>query len=169
MIKLNKVLMLILLIGFIVLLTACDYEYYLYHEFIRNETEVDTIELIRYNNPDAQENPLIEYSFDVEKLEVLEKLDNNVDEFLTDIEKIGGLSSKLKQVLKSANGFGIRINYIDKRFTLITVTNINGVEIIYSGQYGLDEKIEGSFGVEWQEMIDDFKVLINEYFVTQID
>lgn len=167
--KFNKALSLIMFMFCIFLLTACDYEYYLYHDAIRKDTEVDRIELINYNSPDAQENPLEIYQFDLERLEILEILNiDKIDSFLADIEEIGGLSGKLKQVLKSPNGVGIRLTYQDNGFTIITVTNINGIDAIFSGHYDADTNIEGTFGISWSKMIDDFKVLINGYFDTQI-
>lgn len=170
MLKLNKILFVLILMFCITSLVACDYEYSLYHSAIHNETEVSNIELINYNNPEAKNNPLKVFPFDLEKLEVLEILhSNNIDKFLTDIEKIGGISSKLEHVLKSPTGSGIRITYQDNGFTIITVTNIGDVDAIFTGHYDSDANLEGSFGISWQEMIDEFKELINTYFEIKIN
>jgi len=170
MLKHKNGLILIFLVIFIILLTACDYYYDLYHEYIREETEVTSVELIYYNNPTVKDNPLEIYPFDLEQLEILEALNiDKIDCFLIEIENIGGFSSKLKEKLKSPNGDGIKLTYDDNGFTLITVTVINDIKIIFVGDYDADENIEGFYGISWPEMIDDFKFLINKYFITQIE
>lgn len=174
MLKLNKVLSLILLMFCIVLLTACDYSYYLYHNTDGNEVflnkDVTSIELIKYENLIVQDDPLAKHELDLNKLETLESLDSdNFESFINELATIGGLSGKFEQVLKSPNGVGIRIIYDDGSFTLTTITVIDGRECIFLGEYNTDEKMVMNFGISWQEMIDDFKVLINEYFTTQIN
>lgn len=165
----KKFLIVALVIVSMIILSACDYEYRLYHEYIREETKVINIELINYNNALAQENPFEEYSFDLEKLEILETLDaNSINEFLVEIEKIGGLGGKPENMLKSPLGSGIRIGYKDSGFTLITVTVINELNVIFVGHYDADANIERCYGISWQEMIDDFKSLVNDYFIEQI-
>ncbi len=173
MLKLNKTLLLGLFIGCVVLLTACDYSYYIYHNTDGNEAflnkSVNSIELIKYESLTVQDDPLGKHELDLNKLEIIETLDNdNFESFVNELIKIGGLSGKFKQVLKSPDGMGIRIIYDDGSFTLTTVTIINGKECIFLGEYDADGKIDMNFGISWQEMIDDFKNLINEFFTTQI-
>jgi hypothetical protein len=165
----KKILRLTLIFTFIFSCSACDYEYYLYHENIRKETRVSFIELINYNNPDAQNNPLEKYPFNVEYIEILEALStDSVDGFLIELSEIGRLSSKGKNILNSPNGIGIRLTYHDNGFTLITVTVVNGEDSIFVGHYDASANIEGYYGISLQEMIDDFRVFVNEYFITQI-
>lgn len=45
--KIRKMLILLSIICSAFLLTVCDYEYYLYHDYIRENTEVVEIELVR--------------------------------------------------------------------------------------------------------------------------
>lgn len=173
MLKLNKILILILLIGSVVLLTSCDYTYYIYHntngEDLFLDKEVTSIELIEYKNPMIEENPLKDFEFSSDKIEALETLEQeNLIGFIEKISEIGGISSKLKNLLSSPHGKGIRITYNDDSFTLITVTNINGSECIFLGEYSAESKLGLQFGISWQDMIDEFKELINTYFVKEI-
>ena len=49
--KTQKNLLFLIIVCSAFLLTACDYEYYLYHDYIRENTEVVQIDLVNYNNP----------------------------------------------------------------------------------------------------------------------
>lgn len=172
MLKLNKVLMLILLIGSVVLLTACDHTYYIYHntngEDLFLDKEVTSIELIEYKNPTVEDKPLKDFEFSADKIEILETLEQkNIVSFIEKISEIGGISGKFKNLLSSPHGKGIRIIYSDDSFTLVTVTIINGNECIFLGEYNAEKKLGLKFGISWQEMIDDFKELINDYFNTK--
>ena len=60
-----------LFITFIFTLTACDHGYHLYHENIHKESSIISIELINYDNPVTQNNPLEECPFGLERLEIL--------------------------------------------------------------------------------------------------
>jgi len=66
--KKQKMLLLLLTIICACLLTACDYEYYLYHEHIRQNTEVVQIDLIRYENPINTENSSDNTTYDIARL-----------------------------------------------------------------------------------------------------
>lgn len=174
MIKLRKTILIIFLVFCTLFLSACDYSYYLYHNTDGNEIflekEVIGIELIKYENLAAENDPLEEYELDLNRLEVVENLNaDNIESFLNELTKIGGISGKSKQVLNSPNGMGIRIVYDDFSFTLITTTIINGKDCIFLGEYDENEEIGITFGIAWQEMIDDFKTLINKYFIIDID
>lgn len=174
MIKLRKIILIIFLVFCTLFLSACDYSYYLYHNTDGNEIflekEVIGIELIKYENLAVENDPLEEYEFDLNKLEVLENLNpDNIESFLNELIKIGGLSGKSKQLLNSPNGMGIRIVYDDLSFTLITYTIINDKDCIFLGEYDKNEEIGITFGIAWKEMIDDFKTLINKYFIINID
>jgi hypothetical protein len=150
-----------------ILLVACDYEYDLYHEFIREETEVEKIELITYDGQGegSSDHPV----FDSEKLEVLDTLDaDDIDAFLVELSEIGGFSSKRKQVMDSPNGKGIRLTYIDGGFTLITISTVDENESIFFGNFDASENIERFYGIIWPEMITDFKTLIFDYFEIEI-
>lgn len=167
-------LMLILLIGTVVLLAACDYTYYIYHntngEDLFLDKEVTSIELIEYKNPIIEDNPLKDFEFSSDKIETLETLEQeDIIGFIEKISEIGGISGKFKNLLSSPHGKGIRIIYNDDSFTLITVTIINGDECIFLGEYSAETKLGLTFGISWQEMIDDFKELINTYFNTEIN
>ncbi|MCL2817832.1 MAG: hypothetical protein FWD39_05555 [Clostridiales bacterium] len=166
--ELKKGLLSVLLIGCIFSLAACDFQYGLYHS--RTKKEVISIELINYNSPDAKSNPKEEYPFDLEKLEVLETLSSDSFEgFLAELSEIGGLAAKHKQVLNSPVGVGIKITYHDGSFAIITVTVVNEKEYVFRGEYDADSSIKWYFGIPWQDMIDDFKTLVNKYFDTQIE
>lgn len=172
MLKISKILLLGLIISCVVLLTACsqDYEYYLYHDYIRENTEVVEIKLIIYNDPINTENSTEKTPYDVEKLETLETLNSDDNEkFLSELSEIGGLSSKLDQTINSPSGTGILIIYQDGGFTLITVANINDNDCIYVGHYDASANAEGSYGISWPEMIEDFKAIIMKYFDTSIE
>ncbi len=168
--KILKSMCFLLIIASVFLLTACDYEYYLYHDHIRINSEVKEIQLINYHNPFDTENSTENTIFDIEKLVVLETLniDNN-ESFLSELSEIGGLSSKLEQTINSPNGEGILITYQDAGFTIITVSNINDNDCIFVGHYDANADIEGFYGISWPEMIDDFKAIIFKYFDTTID
>src|SRR5690554_3978574 len=140
MLKLSKALSLIMLIFCIVLLTACDYTYYLYHNtdghIIFLNKDVVSIELIRYENLMIQDNPLEKHELELDKLGILESLDSDIFEsFVNELAKIGGLSGKFEQVSNSPDGVGIRIIYDDDSFTLTTITVIDGRECIFLGEY----------------------------------
>ena len=165
----KKLFIFILFITFVLSLTACDHGYHLYHEYIHKESNIISIELINYDNPVAQNNPLEESLFDLERLEILGTLSvDNIGGFLNKLSEIGGLTGRHKKVLNSPTGKGIRLIYQDGFFTLITVTVVEGKDCIFVGHYDADTKNAGKFGIYWQEMIDDFKTLVNEYFSTQI-
>lgn len=171
--KLKKGLLLVVFVGCIFSLTACDYTYYLYHNTDGNETflnkDVTTIELIEYKNPKVYNDPLRKHELDLNKLEVIETLNtDDFKSFTNELIKIGGLSGKFKQELNSPCGMGFRIIYDDGSFTLVTVSLINGKDCIFLGEYGADEKIGITFGIAWQDMINEFKALINKHFTTQI-
>lgn len=174
MIKLNKTLVFILFTWIIIFLTGCDYTYYIYHntdgENLFLNKEVISIDLINYKNPETEGSPLEYYEFSKDKLEILETLEPlKMIDFIEEISQIGGISGKFKNQLSSPHGQGIRVVYNDDSFTLITVTIINGYECIFLGEYTADLKLGLNFGISWQEMIDDFKVLINNYFIIEID
>ncbi|MDY0209165.1 MAG: hypothetical protein RBR48_03210 [Bacilli bacterium] len=168
--KIRKLLLLLLIVCSAFLLTACDYEYYLYHDYIRENTEAVKIELLKYNNPINTENSTENTLYDDEKLVILETL--NLDDnqsFLNELSEIGGLSSKLKQTINSPNGTGILITYQDGGVTLITISNINDNDCIFVGHYDASANVEGFYGISWSEMIDDFKMLLLKYFDRNID
>ncbi len=167
--RLKKILLLSVLICCLTLLTSCDYSYFLYNntdgEELFLEKKVTSIELINYENLKVQDNQSDECQLDLAKLEILETLDDdNYENFIKELAEIGGFTGKLKQLLKSPEGIGIRIIYDDDSFTLITTTTVNDYDCIFLGEYNSDEKLDMSFGISWIEMIDDFKVLINKYF-----
>ncbi|MCF7924389.1 MAG: hypothetical protein K9L64_04680 [Candidatus Izimaplasma sp.] len=163
----KKSIILLFVLSCSLFLSACDYEYYLYHDHIRKETEVEKIELIRYN-VSAENSSTEKHVFDSSNLEIIETLETkDIDQFLVELSEIGGLSSKLEEVLDFPCGKGIRITYIDRGFTIITVTGENDNESIFVGHYDDSENIEGYYSIAWQEMIDDFKELINDYFSSQ--
>lgn len=96
--KMRHMILLVLIIGSLFLLTACDYEYYLYHGNIRVNTEVEKIEFISYSHQNSTDNSEDNLLFDDEKLVLIETLDsNNNQAFLSELSEIGGLSSKLEQ------------------------------------------------------------------------
>ena len=131
--------------------------------------EVIAVELVRYECSTTQNDPLGKHKFDLSKLEVLETLDSNdFENFVNELIKIGGLSGKHKQFLNSPCGIGIRIVYDDNSFTLITITTISSNECIFLGEYNAGNEIGWTFGIAWQQMIDDFKALVNKHFTTQI-
>ena len=168
--KISKLLVLILTICAAFLLFACDYEFYLYHENIRENTEVVQIDLVNYTNPISEENQSENTLYDVEKLEVLETL--NLDDyeiFLSELSEIGGLSGKFPETVSSPNGTGILITYQDGGVTLITVSVVNDIDCIFVGHYDANASIEGFYGISWQDVIDNFCALILEYFDTEID
>lgn len=172
--KFRKGLMIIFLMFSLVLLTSCDYTYYIYHntngEDLFTDKDVTRIELIDYKNPVIEDNPLEDIEFNEDKIEILEILEQNeIFSFIDKISKIGGISSKLKNKLNSPHGKGIRIIYNDDSFTLITVAIVKNQEYIFLGEYSSEKELGLKFGISWQEMIDDFKELINEYFNTIID
>ena len=168
--KIKHIMLLVLMIGSVFLLTACDYEYYLYHGNIRVNTEVEKVELISYSHQNSTDNSEDNLLFDDEKLVLIETLDsNNNQAFLSELSEIGGLSSKLEQTIESPNGTGIMITYQDDGFTLITVSNENDVEAIFVGHYDTSSNVEGFYGISWPDMIDDFKDLLVEYFDTNMD
>ncbi|MFA5289907.1 MAG: hypothetical protein WC351_02555 [Candidatus Izemoplasmatales bacterium] len=168
--KIQKMFLLLLIVCSAFLLTACDYEYYLYHDYIRENTEVVKIELVNYINPSDTENSTENTVYDVEKLVILETLNSDdIESFLSDLSEIGGLSSKRKQTINSPNGTGILIAYQDGGVTLITVSNINDNDCIFVGHYDESANLEGVYGISWPRMIDDFKAIILKYFDTNID
>ncbi|XMB72157.1 hypothetical protein RJI07_08615 [Mycoplasmatota bacterium WC30] len=103
-------------------------------------------------------------------LEILETLnEDEIDSLTTELSEIGGLSSKLEQTIDSPKGKGILITYVDNGISLITVTNIDGIDCIFVGHYDADRNIEHSYGISWQEMIDDFKNVVQSYFDFEIE
>ena len=168
--KIQKNLLCLIIVCSAFLLTACDYEYYLYHDYIRENTEVVQIDLVNYNNPIDTENSTDDTVYDVEKLVILETLNSNdYDSFLSELSEIGGISSKLEQTINSPNGTGILITYQDGGGTLITVSNINDNDCIFVGHYDASANIEGFYGISWPMMINDFKAIILKYFDTNIE
>ena len=162
-------LLFVLLICFIMLLTACvqDHEYYLYHKHIRDNTEVIKIELIYYDNQINLDNSTENILYHIETLETL-----NVDEyedFLGELSEIGGLSNKLEQTIDSPNGTGVLIMNQDDGFTLITVSTVKNTDCIFVRHYDAYTSIEGYYGISWPEMIEDFKKLVNRYFTSQLN
>ncbi|MDD3126428.1 MAG: hypothetical protein WC479_01585 [Candidatus Izemoplasmatales bacterium] len=170
MYKIRKNLLFLIIVCSAFLLIACDYEYYLYHENIRENTEVVQIDLVNYNNPIDTENSTENTVYDVEKLVILETLNSDeYENFLGELSEIGGLSSKLEQTINSPNGTGILITYQDGGVTLITVSNINDNDCIFVGHYDASANLEGFYGISWPMMIDDFKAIMLKYFDTNID
>jgi len=168
--KIQKNLLFLIIVCSAFLLTACDYEYYLYHDYIRENTEVVQIDLVNYNNPIDTENSTENTVYDVEKLVILETLNSDeYENFLGELSEIGGLSSKLEQTINSPNGTGILITYQDGGVTLITVSNINDNDCIFVGHYDASANLEGFYGISWLMMIDDFKAIMLKYFDTNID
>lgn len=168
--KTQKNLLFLIIVCSAFLLTACDYEYYLYHDYIRENTEVVQIDLVNYNNPIDTENSTENTVYDVEKLVILEILNSDeYENFLGELSEIGGLSSKLEQTINSPNGTGILITYQDGGVTLITVSNINGNDCIFVGHYDASANLEGFYGISWPMLIDDFKAILLKYFDTNID
>ncbi|AUD62393.1 hypothetical protein BK010_01900 [Tenericutes bacterium MO-XQ] len=172
MFKVKKMLMLIVTIILGVLLVSCDYSYYLYYNSDGTDLFVDkdvsSIELIQYENINTRNNPLDKEDFDIRKLEVLETLQSDyMESFVSELSQIGGLSGKYEEKISSPLGMGIRIIYEDQSFTITTITIIDEVETVFMGDYNQNEELDMYLGISWQEMIDDFKELINSYFVTQ--
>ena len=168
--KTSKLLVLLLIVCATFLLYACDYEYYLYHENIRKNTEVVQIDLVKYTNPSYEENQSENTLFDVEKLEVLETLNSEDNlNFLSELSEIGGLSGKFPETVNSPNGTGILITYQDGGFTLITVSKVYDIDCIFVGHYNENASIEGFYGISWQDLINQFRALILEYFDTELD
>lgn len=73
------------------------------------------------------------------------------------------------QQLVPKKSHSIRITYIDGGFTLITVSNVDGLDCIFFGNYDKDEMVERYYGISWSEMINDFKALIWVYFEYEIN
>jgi len=169
-VKKKRKMLLIIAILISLMLTSCDYEYSLYHTYIRDNTNVVSIEMINYDDPNSINDFPDNTLFNSEKLTVLEILNSNDQiNFLDELSAIGGLSSKLKQTISSPNGKGLLVSYGDGGFSLITVTNINEVDCIYVGLYDSDNNVESFYGISWPEMIADFKSLILKYFEIDID
>lgn len=165
----RKVICLLTALLCLVFLFACDYEYDLYHENIREETEVVGIDLIQYYGQNEGNDISGDPVFDAEKLEVLKTLKPvDLDPFLDELSGIGGLSGKFEQVMDSPNGKGIRITYVDGGFTLITVAKANEKDSIFFGNFDSCNEVERYYGISWQEMIDDFRALVGEYFSVEI-
>ena len=174
MVKIKNTLLLIVTIILGILLTSCDYSYYIYYNSDGTDLFVDkdvmSIELIQYENKDTRSNPLGNEDFDSNKIEVLEILQtDHIENFVLELSQIGGISGKHEEKINSPLGIGIRIIYEDQSFTITTITIIDGVETIFMGDYDQNEEIGIYLGISWQDMIDDFKMILSKYFDMSID
>lgn len=155
----NKILLLLFLFIVIILLSSCDYSYYLFYS---DDKEVTSIELINYAYIDTDEQiEAAEYNFN--NVEILETLsEDDIEVLIDELSKIGGISSKYKNIKDNPSGFGILILYEDNSFTIITVDENS--ETIYLGEYNSELKRQDYFGIARPDMIVEFQNLIEEYF-----
>lgn len=146
-------------------LSACDPPLPLYNR----KKDVICIELVNYNSFETQSNSIENCPFLIEKLEILEKLDSEkFEDFLTELPKISLAGTDDEWIINSPNGLGVRLMYHDKSFTLITVSDIEGIDCIFVGDYDADTNIEHYFGIDSQELIYDFRNLVDKYFTEAI-
>jgi len=162
-----KTIMIVLLVCILLLpFTACDDVYELYKGA---DKKVVNIELIYYDNPDARSNPKMKYPLDLDKLEILETLDtDNFEGFLNKLLDIWVHGAAgIKPRLFSHDGIGVAITYEDDSFTLITLTNINGIYCFFEGEYdkaGNPINNGREPGPGQSGLVRGFKSLINEFF-----
>ena len=152
-------------IGFsLAFLTACDYEIVLYGEYVREETEVTKVELIEYNVDMTHIYTEMEI-FDIDLLSVISTLDFELqNDFLSDLSTLGGITSKPKNNINRPVGYGILITYVDEGFTIITVSNIEEEDVMYVGHFNSDLDLEYYNSFIWDEVTDEFKNIIYDYF-----
>ncbi|MCL2675018.1 MAG: hypothetical protein FWE84_00265 [Firmicutes bacterium] len=146
-------------------LSSCDRMYILYE---RPDKAIISVELVNYDNVGARDNPLEKQLFDSGKLVILETLEiAEVESFIVKLcdiyEHAGGV---YRQILYSHDGVGIKITYKDNSFTLLTLTVLDNRECMFAADYDSDESQTGSQSVIIRHMIDSFKTLIDEYFMS---
>lgn len=150
-----------------IILYSCEPETYYFKSNPRND-EIISIELISYHAVSTSvvesTDEMLDYNFEyMEILEILDevKIENFVSEF-ANIEFFQGYPH-----LNSPNGVGIKINYKNGDFLIVTDSFIDEDE--YGGDAILYDSI-GNFliyygSISWlQNLID----LINEFFNTQV-
>lgn len=150
-----------MIILIMILLSSCDYSY---HLFYSEGKVVSTIELINYTHINGDEQ-IYAGEYDSNNIEVLEILDQTeIEVFIDELSKIGGISGKYKNIANNPCGFGILITYDDSSFTVITIDE--PLKVIYLGEYDSESKVQDYFGIGHMEMIEDFNLLISNFFIT---
>jgi len=164
--QVKKMLIVFTVVSLLAALTACDWFYRVY---IPVDKEVACIELIYYNNPDARNNPLVEYPLDLDRLEVLEDLiSEKMENFLQELSKIGYVGGKPELLLASHDGIGVRITYEDGSFQITTLTEVNGEYCFFVGVYNDNGNVVRTTNLLAFEFEQKFRDVVNEYFTTQI-
>ena len=142
-------------------LAACDPAHY-YYDYEDLKSDVISIELINYNNPDVKE--LFEkrdkvISFDIEKMEIMETLsDESFNDFLLYFSKI--LFLEYWRHADSPNGTCVRIVYEDGDFEIVTH------EVVYAGRFDAEGNVKKFIGGLSGKA--SFVSLVNNFFETKI-
>lgn len=154
-----KSMFFLLTIILIILLSSCDYSY---HLFYNDDKEVTLVELISYTCNDAVEHIEIG-EYNPNSFIILESLEEaQIEIFIEELSEIGGISSRYKNIVENPCGTGIEITYEDDSFTVITVYEDS--DAIYLGEYDSESELQDFFGINRQDIIDDFTDLIEVYF-----
>jgi len=162
--KISEVLLLIFLS---ISLISCEPNNYYFKNNTRND-EIVSVELISYS-PDnvavteSTDEMLDFYTSNMTTLEVLDSAKN--EDF---ISEFGNIEFFLEYPhLNTSDGIGIKINYENGDFLIVTNTVFNekryGDAILYNSD-GLYQDFYG--GISWEQNFID---LVNKYFQTQID
>lgn len=161
----KKTLLIFITIALSLILSSCDYIQVLSEE---NDEPIVLIEFIKYNNPLVIENPKGGYKFDSKLLTIYESLEEDLIE--TFMKELDGISDYFAPVyrtyINSHNGFGIRISYADKRFRILTVTEVNNSRypiMIYSATYNDNNEIKKDYNAYSQVIIEGFEKLLAKY------
>lgn len=147
-----------------IILVSCDY-FYSFSFRGDDEKNIIGVELINYDSPDTIANPLAEYMFDKNKLQILEALDaDKIEAFLKKLYGIGVNGGKYEQVLYSHHGVGLRIIYEDEGFKIITLSEIQDKEYFFVAEYDSMENRKETKSIDIPSMAESFKELLGEYF-----
>lgn len=164
----SKMCALLLLILLSVSLISCDPVRYFFKNNTRND-EIESVELISYSpdNVAVVESTDEMLDFVTENMEILESLDiTKKEDFISEFSCIEFFEGYPH--LNTANGVGIKINYENGDFLLVTYDQFNeadngGDAILYNSD-GIFINYYGS--LSW---IQSFIDLVNKYFETQIE
>ncbi|MBN2877569.1 MAG: hypothetical protein JXL85_07955 [Bacilli bacterium] len=164
----KKILLTILLFLLSISLISCEPAKYFFKNNTRND-EIDSVELISYSSENVAvvESADEMLDFQSENMEILEILDpaknENFISVFSNIEFFQGYPH-----LNTPNGMGVKINYQNGDFLIITDSfideDVNGGEAILYNSDGYFLDYYGS--ISWlQDLID----LINGFFDKQIE
>jgi len=89
-----------------------------------SDERVISIELIYYDNPEARTNPSEAFPLDLDKIEILEVLDDSLIESFVDVFYVSVSGGQHNGVLFSHDGIGVRFIHEDGSFEIVTLTTV---------------------------------------------